>query len=171
MTAPASGIDRLIYFVDARLAQLGMTKEELAHRGGPAVDTLQKLRKRGGSAKPSFETFQRYDAALGWQPGSAAVTMLGDEPRGLTTAPRVGRRRSATPLEAGDIVTTFLSGLGSEITELERLRDGVDTRIMHLRSIRGGLRDVLDAHDEPPVGPGARAARRHRRRAERDAGA
>ena len=43
MTVPADGIERLIHFVDARIAQLNLSKEEVARRGGPNRDTLAKI--------------------------------------------------------------------------------------------------------------------------------
>ena len=56
MTVPANGIERLIHFVDARIAQLNLSKEEVARRGGPNPDTLAKIRARTTSRTPNVET-------------------------------------------------------------------------------------------------------------------
>jgi hypothetical protein len=37
MTAPADGVDRLIHFVDARLAQLGLSREDNDYAAADAV--------------------------------------------------------------------------------------------------------------------------------------
>ena len=63
MTVPADGVDRLIYFVDARIAQLNLSKEEVARRGGPARDTLAKIRGRADQHTPLVGTLLRNDAA------------------------------------------------------------------------------------------------------------
>ena len=141
MAAPASGIDRLIHYIDARLAQLGLTREEVARRGGPAVDTLSKLRRRTDQGRPTIATLSRYDAALGWQPSSSAVTMLGGVPQSITTR-RPGKKPATAPLAEDDIVARLTTQLRDELHRLERIRDSINTSITRTRSIYEGLAGV-----------------------------
>ena len=141
MAAPASGIDRLIHYVDARLAQLGLTKEEVARRGGPAVDTLSKLRRRTDQGRPTIGTLLRYDAALGWQPGSSAVTMIGGAPQSITTR-RPGKKPATPPLAENDIVARLTTQLRDELDRLERMRGSIDASITRMRCIYEGLAGV-----------------------------
>jgi hypothetical protein len=146
MAAPADGIDRLIHYVDARLDQLGLTKEDVARRGGPAVDTLSKLRRRTDHGRPTIGTLSRYDAALGWQPGSSAVTMLGGVPRSITTR-RPGKKPATPPLADDDIVTRLTNQLRDELDRLVRMRDSIEASITRTRSIYEGLTDVFGTGD------------------------
>jgi hypothetical protein len=84
MTAPAAGVPRLMYFVDARLAQLGLSKRAAARRGCPAPSTLPRALTTAGQNTPTVRTLLRIDRALGWQPGSAAAVMLGGAPLSIT---------------------------------------------------------------------------------------
>jgi hypothetical protein len=138
MTVPADGVDRLIHFVDARIAQLNLSKEEVARRGGPGVDTLAKIRARSDQRTPLVGTLLRFDAALGWQPGSAAVVLLGGQPLSLTARsraiPRV-RKHAAQPMSDHEIMERLVSQLHDEIARLEGDRDAVDVRIQRLRTV------------------------------------
>jgi hypothetical protein len=78
---PDEGPERLIQFVKQRLADLGITQEELAARGGPDRSTLGKLRSRPGQHTPTVATLVAYDDTLGWERGSAAVVLLGGTPQ------------------------------------------------------------------------------------------
>jgi hypothetical protein len=93
MTVPADGAARLIHFVDERIAQLNVSNEEQARRGGPAPGALAKIRGRRDQQTPMVGTLLRSDAALGWQPGSAAVAMLGGQPLSLTARSRTAQHR------------------------------------------------------------------------------
>jgi hypothetical protein len=146
MAVPADGIDRLIHYVDARLAQLGLTKEDVARRGGPAVDTLSKLRRRTDHGRPTIATLSRYDAALGWQPGSSAVTMLGGMPQSITTR-RPGKKPATPALAGNDIVARLTTQLRDELDRLQRMRDSIDASIARTRSIYEGLAGVSGTHD------------------------
>src|ERR1700736_7021809 len=90
MTEPADGVPRLMHFVDARLAQLHLSKQEAARRGVPKPSTLHKVRDRDYQSTPKVRTLLRIDQALGWEPGSSAVVMLGGHP--LTVTARTSRR-------------------------------------------------------------------------------
>ena len=68
MTVPADGVDRLIHFVDARLTQLNLSKEEVARRGGPGVDTLAKIRGRAAQRSPQVGTLLRWTPHWGGSP-------------------------------------------------------------------------------------------------------
>jgi hypothetical protein len=150
MAAPAKGIDRLIHYVDARLAQLGLTKEEVARRGGPAVDTLSKLRRRTDHGRPTIGTLSRYDAALGWQPGSSAITMLGGLPQSIT-ARRPGKKPATPPLAENDIVARLSTQLRDELHQLERMRDSIDASITRTRSIYEGLAGVSGTEEAATI--------------------
>lgn len=138
MTVPADGVDRLIHFVDARIAQLKLSKEEVARRGGPAVDTLAKIRGRRDQRTPRVATLLRLDAALGWQPGSAAVVLLGGQPLSLTARSRAVTRLKkhvGQPMGGSEIMARLAAQLHEEIVRLEGDRDAVDIRIQRLRSV------------------------------------
>ncbi|WP_441964645.1 helix-turn-helix domain-containing protein [Mycolicibacterium houstonense] len=83
---PKQGPERLIHFVKQRLSDLGITQEELAARGGPDRSTLGKLRSRPGQQTPTVATLLAYDDTLGWDRGSAAVTLLGGTPQEAQSA-------------------------------------------------------------------------------------
>lgn len=83
---PDEGPERLIHFVKQRLADLGITQEELAARGGPDRSTLGKLRSRPGQHTPTVATLVAYDDTLGWERGSSAVVLLGGTPQEAHTA-------------------------------------------------------------------------------------
>lgn len=137
MTAPAEGIDRLIYFVEARLAQLKLSKTEIARRGGPGVDTLRKARRRQGQNTPTVTTLLRLDAVLGWQPGSAAVALVGGSPLSLL-ARRKRLRQSKHPLQPlgeGEIEQRLTTQLREELDRLEEDRAAVERRIELLRCV------------------------------------
>lgn len=139
MTVPADGIERLIHFVDARIAQLNLSKEEVARRGGPNRDTLAKIRDRTNSRTPSVETLLRLDQTVGWHPGSSAVTMLGGRPLSLNAVGAgVGRPRKqdpARPVTAAEIRRRLAEQLNDEIDRLQEVRDALDHRIASLRTV------------------------------------
>src|SRR5260370_11222914 len=92
MTAPANGDPRLMHLVDTRLEQLRMTKQEAARRGFPNPSTLAKVRDNDVQNTPTVRTLLRIDRALGWQPGSAAVILLGGVPLTVTARNSKGVR-------------------------------------------------------------------------------
>ena len=57
-----------MHFVDARLAQLQLTKKDAASRGFPDPSTLPRARDTDTQATPTVRTLLRIDATLGWQP-------------------------------------------------------------------------------------------------------
>jgi hypothetical protein len=138
MTVPADGVERLIHFVDARLAQLNLSKEEVARRGGPGVDTLAKIRGRTDQRTPQVGTLLRLDAALGWQPGSSAVVLLGGQPLSLTARSRAvprPRKHGPRPMTDHEIMQRLAAQLHDEIARLEGDRDALDVRITRLRTV------------------------------------
>ena len=151
MEVPADGVERLIYFVDRRIAQLNLSKEEVARRGGPNRDTLAKIRDRATSRTPSINTLLRLDTGLGWQPGSSAVTMLGGKPLSLGAVVGVaGRPRRQTadlPVTADEVQRRLVDQLYDEITRLQSARDALDQRI-------ASLRGVYERFAAEMVGPG-----------------
>jgi hypothetical protein len=142
MTAPADGIDRLIHFVDARITQLNLSKEEVARRGGPSTDTLAKIRERADQRTPMVDTLLRLDRSLGWQPGSSAVVLLGGKPLSLTARRRrrtLARQQGAQPVDEGEILRRLTGQLHDEIVRLEGDRDAITTRIQRLRTVHDHL--------------------------------
>ncbi|MDQ2636943.1 MAG: hypothetical protein M3Y83_08720 [Actinomycetota bacterium] len=141
MTVPANGIERLIHFVDARIAQLNLSKEEVARRGGPNPDTLAKIRARTTSRTPNVETLLRLDQSLGWQPGSAAVTLLGGRPLSITAiGAGVGRPRqhnAEAPVTTNEILYRLAEHFNDAIVHLERIHADVGNRIEALRTLHG----------------------------------
>lgn len=81
MAVPKDGPERLIHFVNQRLADLGITQEELSARGGPDRSTLGKLRSRPDQKTLTVTKLLSYDDTLGWERGSAAVALLGGTPQ------------------------------------------------------------------------------------------
>jgi hypothetical protein len=151
MTAPADGIDRLIYYVDARLAQLNLSKEEVARRGGPSTDTLAKIRVSADQRTPMVDTLLRLDRSLGWQPGSSAVVLLGGQPLSLTARRRrktLAKQRDARPVDEAEILDRLTAELAEEIARLEGDRDAVTVRIQRLRTVHDHLVAELTVDEE-----------------------
>lgn len=105
------------------------------------MDTLSKLRRRTDQGRPTIGTLLRYDAALGWQPGSSAITLIGGVPQSVTTR-RVGKKPATTPLGENEIVARLSAQLRDELDRVERMRDSIDASITRMRSIYEGLAGV-----------------------------
>jgi hypothetical protein len=151
MTMPSDGVARLMHFVDARLQQLGISKEEAARRGFPNPTTLAKVRDRDTQHTPRVRTLLRIDRALGWQPGSSAVVLLGGNPLSVTARVTKGvraRELTARPVSADEIVTRLLDQLNSEIDDLRGDMAGLDARLQRLHTVHRRLSDEfrLDKH-------------------------
>ncbi|KUI36193.1 hypothetical protein [Mycobacterium sp. GA-2829] len=150
MTMPLDGVARLMYFVDARLQQLGISKEESARRGFPNPTTLAKVRDRDSQHTPRVRTLLRIDRALGWQPGSSAVVLLGGNPLSLTARVTKGvraREAAARPVTADEITGRLLDQLNGEIDGLRGDMAGLDARLQRLHAVHRRLADEfrLDA--------------------------
>nr|AQS22459.1 hypothetical protein pCBMA213_2_00095 [Mycolicibacterium sp. CBMA 213] len=141
MAAPAQGLDRLIYYMDQRIAQLNLSKDEIARRGGPSRDTLAKVRGRANGRTPMVSTLLRLDQSLGWQPGSSAVVMQGGEPLTVTATARATRKanREVDPVTGREVVHRITAQLHDEIVRLEGDRDTLDLRIARLRQVHDHL--------------------------------
>ena len=142
MTVPADGVPRLMHFVDARLAQLQLTKRDAALRGFPDPSTLAKVRDKDTQTTPQVRTLLRIDRTLGWQPGSAAVVMLGGHP--LTVTARTTRRsraheQAAQPMTAEEVVGRLLDQLRDEIARTRRDVAGLDDRLDRLSAVHNLL--------------------------------
>jgi helix-turn-helix protein len=125
--APKEGPERLIHFVKQRLADLGITQEELAARGGPDRSTLGKLRSRPGQQTPTVATLVAYDDTLGWERGSTAVVLLGGTPQeahsGGSTGSLPNDEKTARLLRQADRRADKLAELLTSATrESEHLR-------------------------------------------------
>jgi len=156
MTVPADGVDRLIYFVENRIAQLGLSKDEVARRGGPVRDTLTKIRGLEGQRRPTVDVLMRLDATMGWHAGSSAVILLGGQPLSLTitagahqgdtasvSAPvrRGRRRRTVQPVTVEEIIDRLVQQVDDQIREVENVLAG-------LRGVRQALSDELIADED-----------------------
>lgn len=75
---PTDGVQRLFFFLEARLAQLRWTRDDLCAAGGPAPSTLRKAGQ--GRAGLGRRSLARLDFALGWQEGSAQRVLCGASP-------------------------------------------------------------------------------------------
>ena len=146
MTVPTDGVPRLMHFVDARLAQLKMSKEEAARRGFPDPSTLSKVRDRNTQRTPTVRTLVRIDNGLGWQPGSSAVVLLGGFPLTVTarrTAATRTRADNARPVTAEEVVSRLLDQLGSQIEAARREVKVVAGRVDRLGELHRALLDAV----------------------------
>ena len=131
-----------MHFVDARLAQLQLTKKDAASRGFPDPSTLPRARDTDTQTTPTVRTLLRIDRTLGWQPGSAAVVMLGGFPLTVTArATRRGRAKeqAAKPMTADEVVSRLLEQLRDEIARTRRDVAGLDDRLERLSAVHDRL--------------------------------
>lgn len=142
---PAQGIERLSHFVDARLAQLGFTKEQAARAGFPSRATLAKAQKSPTQTHPTVRTLARIDAAAGWQPGSAAVTLLGGTPVSISARSRLSPDTpDITPLTGEAVHDLLIARIRDEIAVAQR---DIDATIQRMRRVSGHLDAIADACD------------------------
>jgi hypothetical protein len=154
MGVPANGVPRLMHHVDARLGQLRMSKQEAARRGFPAPSTLAKVRDRDRQATPTVRSLLRIDRTLGWEPGSAAVILLGGHPLSITarTSRRVrARADAASPMTADEVMTRLLDQLGDEIAKTRADLAAVGDRVERLCVVHDRLAEEFRV-DEHLVG-------------------
>lgn len=123
---PKDGTERLIHFVKQRLADLGMTQEELAARGGPDRSTLGKLRSRPGQQTPTVATLLAYDDHLGWDRGSSAVVLLGG-------TPQEAHPRSSHPLDCDEKTLRLVQQAGRRADKMAELLEAASREGEHLR--------------------------------------
>jgi hypothetical protein len=71
-------MERLMFFIQHRLAQLDWTRDDLAAAGGPSPSTLYKAHR--GGRELAERTLARLELALGWQSGSAQRIFDGGAP-------------------------------------------------------------------------------------------
>jgi hypothetical protein len=71
-------MERLMFFIQHRLAQLDWSRDDLAAAGGPSPSTLYKAHR--GGRELAERTLARLELALGWQPGSAQRIVDGGAP-------------------------------------------------------------------------------------------
>lgn len=133
---PKQGPERLIHFVKQRLADLGLTQEELAARGGPDRSTLGKLRSRPGQQTPTVATLLAYDDTLGWDRGSAAVTLLGGTPQ------EAHPETSAPPLGGDEKTARLIRQADRRAEKLAELLQAATGESDHLRRQLDALRGV-----------------------------
>jgi len=127
MAVPKDGPERLIQLVNQRLADLGITQEELTARGGPDRSTLGKLRSRPEQKTLTVAKLLSYDDTLGWERGSAAVALLGGTPQeaiATNAAPRISPNDKAGRLarQAHRRADKLMEHLAAAVAEGEHLR-------------------------------------------------
>lgn len=115
MSVPTNGIERLYHFVTERRHALGINRNELFRRGGPAPSTLNKA--LAGDRGVTRDTLDRLEYALGWARGSAAAVYAGGLPglRTLNTDPGDG------DCPDHDHVLTVLKTVRSNLNSSEQL--------------------------------------------------
>jgi len=87
-------------------------------------------------------TLLRIDRALGWQPGSAAVTMLGGNPLSVTartTGNAKARAEATQPMTAEEVVHRLLAQLRDEITRTRRQVSGLGEHVDRLAAVHDRL--------------------------------
>lgn len=75
---PETGSERLLFFLEQRLAQLWWSRENLAAQGGPSPSTVYKSLL--GGREPTERTLARLELALGSQAGSSRRILSGGAP-------------------------------------------------------------------------------------------
>ena len=151
MTVADDGVDRLIHFVDERLAQLQIRREEVARRGGPSYDALTKIRGRSTQNTPRVSTLLRLDRALGWQLGSSAVVLLGGTPLSVTARVRRKARlkqQAAQPVSAGEIMQRLVDQVHDEIARLDSAHTAIGQRIQGLRAVANRMLEEITVDDD-----------------------
>jgi hypothetical protein len=150
MDVPADGVPRLMHFVDARLDQLHISKEEAARRGFPNPSTLAKVRDRDSQNTPTVRTLLRIDRTLGWQPGSAAVVLLGGNPLSVTartTKAVRAKEQAARPMTGEEVASRLLGQLHDEITRTRRDLAGLDDRLDRLCAVHDRLAEEFSVNE------------------------
>ncbi len=151
MTVADDGVDRLIHFVDERMAQLGISREEMARRGGPSYDALTKIRGRVAQNTPRVSTLLRLDRALGWQLGSSAVVLLGGTPLSVTARVRRTarlKRQAAQPVTADEIMQRLVAQVHDEIGRLEGAHAAIGQRIQGLRIVADRILEEISVDED-----------------------
>jgi hypothetical protein len=149
MTVADDGVDRLIHFVDERLAQLQIRREEMARRGGPSYDALTKIRGRSTQNTPRVSTLLRLDRALGWQLGSSAVVLLGGTPLSVTARVRgKARLQAAQPVTAEEILHRLVDQVHDEIARLDSAHTAIGQRIQGLRAVANRMLEEITVDED-----------------------
>jgi hypothetical protein len=136
-----------MHFVDVRLEKLRMTKQEVARRGFPNPSTLAKVRDSDIQNTPTVRTLLRIDRALGWQPGSAAVILLGGHPLTVTARTTTGvraREKAARPVTGGEVVNRLLGQLDDEIDRARKDLATLGDRLDRLCTVHSRLVEEFD---------------------------
>lgn len=149
MTVPADGVSRLMNFIEARMAQLKISKGEAAGRGLPAPNALSKVHGRD-----ILRILQRIDNGLGWQAGSAAAVLLGGYPRTVTA-----HRTGGWPVTGQEVVSRLLGQLGEQISALKHELADLEGRLRQLEGLHEALVDVF--REEPLPEPEADGSLRY----------
>jgi hypothetical protein len=107
-------LERLAEAMEQRRRALDITWEDVHAAGGPAVRTLNNLRR--AQSAPDRATLAKLDTALRWQPGSAKAVLSG----AAEPVPLDGAAQEAPSLRGdGDWRTEAISA-GYTVTEITR---------------------------------------------------
>lgn len=75
---PTDGLNRLLFYIDDRLARLRWSREDLFKEGGPSPATLRGAARTGREL--SARSLARLDSTLDWEVGSASLVLAGGKP-------------------------------------------------------------------------------------------
>lgn len=157
-----SDFENLNRHIDERLKQLRLNKTKLANMGGPSRNTLATLGSRGYT--PTRETFERIDAFLQWEPGSALAALRGGTPTptgmvpenlaGFMKAPAAGaiERLTAAMRRLDRMEAQILEGVSDMHRALDQCRAAINVIMDELEDA-----DAADTPAPKPVGAGASA--------------
>jgi hypothetical protein len=95
--------------VAKRRSYLGLTRQMVAARGGPAIMTQYNIEHALGQ-EPRPATFYAYDQALAWKPGSAARTWWAGAPVDDDLADAQRAAAPPEPPQDVDVVDDAVSG-------------------------------------------------------------
>lgn len=137
--------------VKTRRRGLGLTRDALRRAGGPSDSTLARIENPDpGTAFPRPSTLARLDAALSWEPGSAASCLDLNNPQpapGLGTAPE---EQSTPTLSADPLDFSHVAVPASVIREgldlMQRFSRAVDTDAAFLHELTQFAHHLGAAH-------------------------
>jgi transcriptional regulator with XRE-family HTH domain len=99
--------------IKARLAELGMTQADLAHRAGVALETVRELQHNLRPRRRSPRTLSAVSTALDWPEDRLAVLAAGGDPDS-------DHALSDPVLSELEAVHAVLDGINSRLEAIER---------------------------------------------------
>lgn len=108
--------DAVARAIQARLAELEMTQQELAHRAGVALMTVRELQRNLKPRRRSPRTLAAISEALGFNADHLSKVLAGNTP----TEPET---------EAGDPVLKDLESMKQQLTTITERLDAIERRL------------------------------------------